>query len=139
MNSKQSVGQLGEDIACEYLRKQGCRIIERNFRKPWGEIDIIVKDKNGVLVFVEVKAIRQSGDQSPDILPEDNLTHSKLKKLQRTASLYVGYNQDVVDDQKGWRIDLVAITLSEKLNATSDKDNLTELIKNCDIKYFENI
>lgn len=126
MDNKQSIGKLGEDLACDYLQHHNCRIIDRNFRKPWGEIDIIAKDKNRVLIFVEVKTIRQRGNQLPDIVPEDNLTNSKLKKLQRTASLYVGQNEHMVDEEKGWRIDLIAITLTNEL-------------KNCDIQYFENI
>ena len=45
---------IGEDIAVNYLKKKGYKIIERNFRKGYGEIDIIALKKN-VLVFVEVK------------------------------------------------------------------------------------
>ena len=60
MVTKSETGKLGEDIACEYLVNRGFIIIERNFRKPWGELDIIAKDSKGVLVFVEVKAIRQT-------------------------------------------------------------------------------
>ena len=75
---------------------------------------------------MEVKTIRQYNNQPLNIQPEDNLTPSKLKKLQRTASLYVGANENLVGDKKGWRIDLIAITLTNEL-------------KDCDIKYFENI
>lgn len=132
MTKKSEVGKLGEDIACEYLLNKSFTIIERNFRKPWGELDIITKSPNGVLVFVEVKTIRQYGhptgdlpkgdnvatysDQSigiAELLPEENLTAAKLRKLQRTAYLYAGFNEDLIDDNKGWRIDLVAITINE--------------------------
>ena len=44
--------------------------------------------------------------------PEDNLTAAKLIKLQRTASLYAGFNGKLIDENRGWRIDLIAITLS---------------------------
>lgn len=154
MNQKSEIGKLGEDLACEYLVNNGFIIIERNFRKPWGELDIIVKQNNGTLVFVEVKTIRQSSwqamrkyglamrdlaqrdnysatdsairqdEQVAGILPEDNLTSAKLNKLKRTASLYAGSHPELVDDEKGWQIDLLAITLDGK---------------NCDIKHFENI
>jgi Holliday junction resolvase-like predicted endonuclease len=162
MTQKSEIGKLGEDLACEHLIKRGYKIIERNFRKPWGELDIIVKQNNGTLVFVEVKtikqteefrgvynlaeyapnslwqAIRQYGNtamlrkmrqkigwkESLQIMPEENLTAAKLKKLQRTAQLYVGHNQELVDDKMGWRIDLIAITLCGD---------------SADIKYFENL
>lgn len=169
MTKKSEIGKSGEDMACEYLVNKRFTIIERNFRKKWGEIDIIAKDLKGVLVFVEVKtiqqslwqviqqsgesqkydldnyapnslwqAIRQYGNaamikkmrqkigwkESSQIMPEENLTAAKLKKLQRTASLYVGFNLDLIKDELGWRIDLVAITI---INGVPQ------------IKHFENI
>jgi len=48
-----SIGRLGEDIATGYLKNRGFHIITRNYRKKWGEIDIIAK-KDNVLHFVEV-------------------------------------------------------------------------------------
>ncbi len=67
-----SVGQLGEGLACEYLIKQGTKVIERNFRKPWGELDIIAKARDKTLIFVEVKAIVSQNVFQPNeqILPE---------------------------------------------------------------------
>lgn len=150
MNNKSKIGQLGEDIASEYLKTKGYKIIERNFRRPWGELDIIAKDKEGVLVFIEVKTMRQYGNGSANspqdtaILPEENLTSAKLRKLQRTAGLYVGYNSNLVDDNLGWRIDLVAISLSldffqKILRENVSLNKLTNIEKYCEIKYFENI
>ncbi|MEK7554728.1 MAG: YraN family protein [Patescibacteria group bacterium] len=102
-----STGKSGENIATKYLQSLRWKIIERNFKKPWGEIDIIAKDTDGTLVFVEVKAMRQS-----DFLtPEDNMSRAKLKKVARTASLYAASNTLVRED-RGWRIDLIAIELS---------------------------
>lgn len=136
MTKKSEVGKLGEDIACEYLINKGFEIIERNFRKPWGEIDIITKDQNGILVFVEVKAMKKYNNSAiAELLPEENLTAAKLKKLQRTASLYVNRNSDLIDDKKGWQIDLVAIVIPKEYR----NNDLTEFIKYCDIKHFENI
>ena len=127
MNQKSKIGRLGEDIACEYLVNKGFTIIERNFRKPWGEIDIIAQDKDRTLVFIEVKTMKEYGNDNPAIaglLPEENLTAAKLKKLKWTASLYAGYNQNLINDEKGWRIDLVAISLKNKIitsNAVKDE------------------
>ena len=47
------IAKLGEDKACEYLKKLGFKILERNYRKTYGEIDIIALDKD-VLAFIEV-------------------------------------------------------------------------------------
>ncbi|MDP3729672.1 MAG: YraN family protein [bacterium] len=124
-------GRLGEELAAEYLIKKGFTLIERNFRKPWGEIDIIMKDPKGVLVFIEVKTIlrhtqdklRQSfgnaqdkpGNNNEAISPEDNLTKSKLTKVKRTAQLYVGHYPEYLYKNVGWRVDLVAIIMPETL------------------------
>lgn len=122
MNTKSEIGKLGEDLACKYLLNNSFTIIERNFRKPWGELDIIAKSPDKTLVFIEVKTMRQFGNAA--ILPEENLTAAKLRKLKRTASLYAGFNPELINDQNGWRIDLLAITINGQ---------------NCDIKHFENI
>lgn len=118
-----TVGRSGEDAACRYLIGNGYRIIERNFQRPWGELDIIaIEPKTKILAFIEVKtlAIRQSTsrniaglpDERANLRPEDNLTYSKLEKLKRTASLYAGHRPELVSDS-GWRIDLVAVELTD--------------------------
>ncbi len=112
MNNKSEIGMRGEELACQYLIKEGYRILLRNYRQKWGEIDIIAKDPGGVLVFVEVKAMRQSNPAIAALSPEENLTSAKLKKLQKTAQMFAGKHFDLVDEQSGWRIDLVAICLS---------------------------
>jgi len=126
MTYKSQLGQLGEDMACEYLVKKGYKIIERNKRQKWGELDIIAKAPDRTLVFVEVKTLRRGLGQAPEesLQPEDQLTQAKLEKLKRTASLYAGHYPELINDNKGWRIDLVAIVISGE---------------NHDIKHYENI
>ena len=51
-NEKQNTGKLGEDIAAKYLGNKGYKILTRNYRKPWGEIDIIA-EKKGTLVLLK--------------------------------------------------------------------------------------
>ena len=122
MNHKSYIGKLGEDLACEYLINKGYKILERNYLRKWGELDIIVKDPINTLVFVEVKTMRQNNPAIPTLQsgqvaglsPEDNLTAAKLKKLQRMAQLFVGQFPGDVDDERGWRIDLIAILLGEE-------------------------
>ena len=112
MRSKSDVGKTGEDIACEYLVKNGYKILHRNYREKWDEIDIIAKDKRQTIVFVEVKTF--AGAMSSGLLPEDNLTAAKLKKLRRACQAFAVKNEDLIDDRRGWRIDLLAIELGDK-------------------------
>ena len=53
--ARQRLGQLGEDIAAEHLTRQNFRVLERNFRTRWGELDIVAYDGR-TLAFVEVKS-----------------------------------------------------------------------------------
>lgn len=122
MTQKSELGQYDEDIACEYLVKKGYKIIERNYRRKWGELDIISKAPDKTLVFVEVKTLTEY--QKDGLTPEDQLTKSKLRKLQRTSSLYAGHYPEKVSDKRGWRIDLLSLTINGE---------------SCGIKHYENI
>lgn len=105
-----SLGQIGEDIATQYLQKRGYKIIERNYRKPWGEIDIIAgKDKD--IIFVEVKTLRQDRDLNNRFLPEENVTFQKKKKLIRTAKIYL-LEKKCSKDQI-WQIDVIGIEIAD--------------------------
>ena len=151
MTKKSEIGQLGEDLACECLKKQGYKIIERNFRRPWGEIDIICQDPDKTLVFVEVKAIRQFGkltannsaefvNSASELMPEDQLTKSKFQKLAKTASMYVGQNEKLIKNDKVWRIDLLALTLRESSGSIlSRAEGLTINGKSVDVSHYKNI
>ncbi|MEK7098589.1 MAG: YraN family protein [Patescibacteria group bacterium] len=103
-------GAVGEDIACTFLVRKGFRIIEKNYRKPWGEIDIIA-EKNNEVRFVEVKAV--SGDlekfsrESNTYRPEEQIHPAKLKKIVRTAQLYMAYKED----DREYQIDAVGVIL----------------------------
>ncbi|HLD23910.1 MAG TPA: YraN family protein [Sulfuricurvum sp.] len=75
-------GNIAEERGCEYLRNHGCRIIDRNVYNRFGEIDIIAIRDN-VIHFVEVKSA-QSYEQAVN-----NITPSKLQKLNRTIQTYL--------------------------------------------------
>jgi len=107
MTRRSEIGQLGENIAARYLKKKRYKIFDRNFREKWGEIDIIAVSPEKELVFIEVKTV--SG-LSPSITAENQLTKSKLSKLQKTAELYAN-SQDEKLIRNGWRIDLLAINI----------------------------
>ncbi len=53
---KQKIGKIGEDCACKYLENAGYKIIDRNYLKKWGEIDIVAK-KGKKIHFIEVKSV----------------------------------------------------------------------------------
>ncbi|MBT8359045.1 MAG: YraN family protein [Desulfobacterales bacterium] len=83
-NSRQKFGKKSESIAAGYLKKQGYKIIELNYRTKLGEIDIIAKDK-GTLAFIEVKARRS--DQFGN--PKWAVTPQKQKKISMVALQYL--------------------------------------------------
>lgn len=149
MNKKSFVGRLGEDLACQFLKNNGYKIIERNYWRPYGELDIIAGGKDDTLVFVEVKTISSSTklfNNSWQINPEENLTKSKLTKLQKTALSYSNNHPELINEEKGWRIDLVAIQfngfMESELRLNSEIVNntpLTDLLKRCEVKHIKNI
>ena len=83
-----ATGRLGEEVACIFLERKGYEIRERNYWKPWGEIDIIAKAPNRTLVFVEVKTMYEAGDQG--LKPEDQMSAAKILKFKREG--YPGQN-----------------------------------------------
>lgn len=99
---KRRTGDLGETIACKFLQNKGFVIVDRNYSKPWGEIDIIAV-RGKVVHFIEVKAIsREMGYR-----PEEQLTPLKLKKVARTAALYM----ESVRDVREFQIDAVSVIM----------------------------
>ena len=113
MNDKKEVGNRGEELACQHLQKRGYKIIEKNFWKPWGELDIVALAPDKTLIFFEVKTLQRKHHdltKVSSLCPEENLTSAKLKKLQRTASLYANASSHL-NDERGWQIDLLAIDI----------------------------
>lgn len=83
-----ALGKKGEEKASDFLQKLGYKILERNFRTKFGEIDIVAKHK-GEIVFVEVKT--RSNDNFG--LPEESVRKKKLLHLKRCASYYILKNR----------------------------------------------
>lgn len=101
---RQSLGVLGEDLAVARLQECGYRIVARNFRCVFGEIDIIAEEGDD-LVFVEVKACRGRSYG----LPEEAVHKRKQHKLIQVAQYYL--NRYALTECS-WRIDVVAIDLN---------------------------
>jgi Holliday junction resolvase-like predicted endonuclease len=113
-HSKKEVGLLGENIASLYLSKFGYKILGRNYKKKFDEIDIITRSPNGMLVFVEVKTffIRNIDRNDFMLSPEENFTKSKSFKISRVCQSFAAENPDLIN-KNGWRIDLLSIAIKE--------------------------
>jgi putative endonuclease len=109
MNPKnnQTTGKIGEQKAASYLREQGYQIIETNFLKRYGEIDIVATEKN-TLVFIEVRT--RIGDSFG--LAEESLTRHKIRSLTNSANYYKNLHPRTPD---AMRIDLVAIDMTDDM------------------------
>lgn len=106
------IGKLGEDIACKFYSNKGFSILERNFRKNYGEIDIVAT-KEGKYYFIEVKTISRENLElvSREIIykPEFNVDQWKIKKLKNVIWAFISKN-NIVD----WQFDVCAVEVDVK-------------------------
>jgi putative endonuclease len=90
--SKKEIGALGEQVAAEYLRRHGMKLIDRNVARKTGEIDLIVREGD-TLHFVEVKTIVceafPTAEAKDEYDPSLNLHEAKVRKVARTGEWYV--------------------------------------------------
>ncbi len=112
---KKKFGDIGEDLACNFLNEIGFEILERNYRYGHGEIDIVAKDKD-ILVFIEVKT-RKNLEYG---LPESTITKSKQRQIKKIAEAYL-YDKKIKDTD--CRIDVIAILFRGK-----EKPNINHII-----------
>src|SRR3989344_7326860 len=105
---KQVLGALGEDRAILFLKEHGFSIIERNYTKKCGEIDIIAK-KGRELHFVEVKtvSVRDHEGRLNGYEPEDNVHSFKRARLARTIETYL-LERDISDDEE-YVVDVISV------------------------------
>lgn len=109
----QKLGEIGEEVACRFLKKHGYSIVERNYTRKWGEIDVLALNKD-IMSFIEVKAVSDDGllkfsretDQKDIYRPEDNVHPWKLKRLYRTIESYLAEN-----DVEDWQFDVMLVYL----------------------------
>lgn len=134
-SQSQKIGKIGEDIAIKFLMKHDFSILETNYTKKWGEIDIIAQ-KNHKFFFIEVKSVSRSlvstvpenieGDDNVirarptesfgqetenDYQPEDNMHPWKRKRLARTVETYL-ISQRVGNVE--WQFDVLLVYLDLK-------------------------
>lgn len=116
-SKSQKTGEIGENIAVKFLMKQGYIILDRNYTKKWGEIDIIA-EKNNKLYFVEVKSVSRSNldmvtrETLDAYRPEDNMHPWKLKRLSRAIQTYL--MSDKSEEERDWQVNLMVVFLSLK-------------------------
>ena len=118
--AKRKLGDMGENIACSWLESRGFKVIERNYLKKWGEIDIIAR-KADLVRFIEVKSVScatlepvypEQGRRVPHVTsyrPEDNVHPGKLRRLARAIQTYI-LDRDVKED---WQLDVITVRIHE--------------------------
>ncbi|MDZ4205618.1 MAG: YraN family protein [Patescibacteria group bacterium] len=112
---KRKLGDIGENIACDFLKGKGFEIIERNYLRKWGEIDIIAR-KSNLIHFIEVKSVSRvtfdnvSHGTEGEFRPEDNMHPWKLKRLSRVIQTYLLEKNLELD----WQLDLVTVKIDQQ-------------------------
>jgi len=111
-SNSQKVGKLGEDVASMFLMKHKFSILERNYTRKWGEIDIVAK-KDEKLYFFEVKSVScetlpNVSDNSLNKRPEENMHPWKMKRLSRVVQTYLIHYKI---GNTPWQFDLLLVYL----------------------------
>lgn len=104
MTGRAEAGRRGERLAAAFLERAGHRIVERNYRTPRGEIDLITEDGDD-LVFVEVRLRSGAGYGGPAA----SVTPEKRRRLIRAAARYLADGEGA---DRACRFDVVAIVVS---------------------------
>ena len=112
-----TTGRLGEVFAAEYLVRQGYEILEKNYRRQYGEVDIVARDR-GTLVFVEVKTRHSSCYGAP----VEAVDKRKQRQLSKVAQ---GYLLSCQLHDTAARFDVIGVTLDQ-----NNKPAQIELIRN---------
>jgi putative endonuclease len=117
MAKHNEIGAMGESIATKYLEKKGFLVIDRNYRRKWGELDIIAQ-KDGLVHFVEVKTVSRKSfgghfeQEINNYRPEDNMHSWKLKRLRRATQTYL--LEKYKASEPSWQFDLACVFLDQE-------------------------
>ncbi len=115
LGKRNQIGAWGEEIAAGAIIRRGMTILETNYLKKWGEIDIVAREKD-ILHFVEVKTV--SYETKPRLQwaishetwrPEDNVHRAKLLRLSRTIATWIAEHRYTGN----WQIDVAVVRLVE--------------------------
>jgi len=115
--SKNEVGAMGEQITVNYLQRKGCTVLEVNYLKKWGEIDIVARETIGnkqIIHFVEVKTVSYETKAALTYAvthetwsPEDNVHFKKIQRMNRTIESWLLENNCDLE----WQIDIAAVRI----------------------------
>lgn len=119
---KRTTGDLGEDLARRYLEDRGFVVVERNYLRPWGELDIITT-KNEKVHFVEVKTVTREPGQGSGHRPEENMHPRKIQRLHRAMQTYLLGHKKLKN--LDFQLDLACVYLNDV-----DRSAKIEIIEN---------
>jgi len=112
-NNKET-GKLGEDIAAKYLINKGFEIIERNYWRKWGELDLVARETSGRIHFVEVKAVSyETRVELEEAVswgtwrPEEQVHQFKLHQIHKALETWIN-NHNYEGD---WQVDVITVRL----------------------------
>jgi putative endonuclease len=123
---KRKLGDIGENIACNYLTNHGFEVVDRNYLRKWGELDIVAR-KKGIIHFIEVKSVSCATPVPngtfgrvtlpSDVIrvtdqyrPEENVHPQKLKRLARAIQTYILEKRL---DNTEWQLDIVTVKIDQ--------------------------
>ena len=108
---RQTRGRIGERAAADFLKERGYRLLDRNVRYAWGELDLVAEDGQ-TMVFVEVRARKGNSLGSP----MESITRAKQQRLVLAAQEYLQRNGL---EKRLWRIDLIGVHLAARNQVAS--------------------
>src|SRR3990167_10323362 len=116
-SNTQKIGEIGENVAVKFLMKRNFLILDRNYTRKWGELDIVA-EKDGKIYFIEVKSVSYLPDgalvkagEISDLRPEENMHPWKLKRMARIIQTYL-LSKNL--GEKEWQVDLLVVYLNLK-------------------------
>jgi len=122
---RKSTGARGEAIAAQHLERNGFSIVETNWRRRIGEIDIVARD-GAALVFVEVRTRRSNQVGAA----EESITAVKQRRLADLAQLYLQVLESTGRPWAGpWRIDVVAVAIDPRSGEVAGLNHLVNAIE----------
>ena len=114
---KNQIGAVGEKIAVNYLKNKGFTVLDTNYLKKWGEIDVVARETAAgkqIIRFVEVKTVSYETKAALDYAvthetwsPEDNVHFKKIQRLNRTIESWLLEHHCDLD----WQIDIAAVRI----------------------------
>ncbi|NTV44361.1 MAG: YraN family protein [Candidatus Yonathbacteria bacterium] len=119
--TKRAFGDIGEDLAEKFLMKRGFFIVERNYNRKWGEIDIVAREtiKNAYKYrFIEVKSVSCENVANishetleRDTRPEDQVHVGKQKRLAKAIQTYIA--EKGISHETPWQFDVIAVFIDK--------------------------